>query len=197
MRTERILPISSTAGPPRPNRPLIGYAKDLVMTPSSRGLRSSTRSRIRTNDSRPHARASLSKFMRSKEASMRSGQGSKVVIGALTAAAMLAGSAARAQTHVKVMVFPGLSNLSIYAAERNNLFAKHGLVVELLYTPNSDVLRNGLAKSEHQIAHAAVDNAVAMAELAGADVAIVTGGDDGFNRIFVQPEINAYAALRG
>jgi ABC-type nitrate/sulfonate/bicarbonate transport system substrate-binding protein len=36
-----------------------------------------------------------------------------------------------------------------------------------------------------------------MVELAKADVAIVTGGDNGFNRIFVQPEINAYAELRG
>jgi ABC-type nitrate/sulfonate/bicarbonate transport system substrate-binding protein len=129
---------------------------------------------------------------------MRSARNSKPVIGALAAAAMLAGGdAARAQTHVKVMIFPGLSNLSIYAAEHNNLFAKHGLAVEVLYTPNSDVLRNGLAKGEHQIAHAAVDNAVAMAELAGANIAIVTGGDNGFNRIFVQPEINAYADLRG
>jgi ABC-type nitrate/sulfonate/bicarbonate transport system substrate-binding protein len=66
-----------------------------------------------------------------------------------------------------------------------------------LNTPNSDVLRDGLAKGDHQIAHAAVDNAVAMVELAKADVAIVTGGDNGFNRIFVQPEINAYAELRG
>ena len=128
---------------------------------------------------------------------MRSGQGSKLVVGALAAAAMLTGGAAHAQTHVKVMVFPGLSNLSIYAAEHNNLFAKHGLAVELLYTPNSDVLRNGLAKGDHQIAHAAVDNAVAMVELAKADVAIVTGGDNGFNRIFVQPEINGYGELRG
>ena len=59
------------------------------------------------------------------------------------------------------------------------------------------MLRNGLAKGDHQIAHAAVDNAVAMVELAKADVAIVTGGDNGFNHIFVQPEINAYADLRG
>jgi ABC-type nitrate/sulfonate/bicarbonate transport system substrate-binding protein len=95
------------------------------------------------------------------------------------------------------MVFPGLSSFSIFAAEHKNLFAKHGLAVELLNTPNSDVLRNGLAKGDHQIAHAAVDNAVAMVELAKAEVAIVTGGDNGFNHIFVQPEINAYADLRG
>ena len=116
----------------------------------------------------------------------------------LACAVMLgAMSAATAQTQLKVMVFPGLSNFSIYAAQHKNLFAKHGLAIELLYTPNSDVLRNGLAKGDHQIAHAAVDNAVAMVELAKADVAIVTGGDNGFNHIFVQPEITAYAELRG
>jgi ABC-type nitrate/sulfonate/bicarbonate transport system substrate-binding protein len=120
------------------------------------------------------------------------------MIGALGGAAMLAAmAAAQAQTPVKVMVFPGLSNFSIFAAQHNNLFAKHGLAVELINTPNSEVLRTGLAKGDHQIAHAAVDNAVAMAELAKADIAIVMGGDNGFNRIFVQPEINSYADLRG
>src|SRR2546425_9998844 len=120
------------------------------------------------------------------------------MVGMLACAIMLgAMNAAAAQTQLKVMVFPGLSNFSIYAAQHKNLFAKHGLAVELLYTPNSDVLRNGLAKGDHQIAHAGVDNAVAMAELAGADIAIVTGGDNGFNRIFVQPEIGSYADLRG
>jgi len=121
-----------------------------------------------------------------------------LMLGALACAAMFGTmSAAPAQTHLKVMVFPGLSNFSIFAAGHKNLFAKHGLAVEFLNTPNSDVLRNGLAKGDHQIAHAAVDNAVAMVELAKADVAIVTGGDNGLNHIFVQPEINAYADLRG
>jgi ABC-type nitrate/sulfonate/bicarbonate transport system substrate-binding protein len=121
-----------------------------------------------------------------------------LMIGALAGATMLATmGVAPAQTQLKVMVFPGLSNLSIFAAQHKNLFAKHGLAVEVMNTPNSDVLRDGLAKGDHQIAHAAVDNAVAMVELAKADVAIVTSGDNGFNRIFVQPEINAYADLRG
>jgi ABC-type nitrate/sulfonate/bicarbonate transport system substrate-binding protein len=96
-----------------------------------------------------------------------------LMLGALACAAMFGTmSAATAQTHLKVMVFPGLSNFSIFAAQHKNLFAKHGLAVEFLNTPNSDVLRNGLAKGDHQIAHAAVDNAVAMVELAKADVAI-------------------------
>ena len=123
---------------------------------------------------------------------------SRLMTSVLAGAAMLAIlSAAQAQTPLKVMVFPGLSNFSIFAAQHKSLFAKHGLAVELLNTPNPDMLRSGLAKGDHHIAHAAVDNAVAMAEIANADIAIVTGGDNGFNRIFVQPEINAYAELRG
>ena len=91
------------------------------------------------------------------------------MIGALAGAALLAAAgAAPAQTPLKVMV----TNFSIFAAQHKNLFAKHGLAVELLNTPNSQVLRDGLAKGDHQIAHAAVDNAVAMVELAKADVVI-------------------------
>ena len=120
------------------------------------------------------------------------------MIGTLACAAMVGMmSAAPAQTALKVIVFPGLSNFSIYAAQHKNLFAKHHLAIELIYTPNSTVLREGLAKGDYQIAHAGVDNSVAMVELAKADAIIVAGGDNGFNHIFVQPEINAYTDLRG
>jgi ABC-type nitrate/sulfonate/bicarbonate transport system substrate-binding protein len=122
----------------------------------------------------------------------------RAALGALACAIMLAASsAAKAQTAVKVMVFPGLSNFSIFAAEHKNLFAKHGLAIELINTPSSDAQRDRLAKGEVQIAHAAIDNAVAMVELAKVDAIIVTGGDNGYNRILVQPEINSYADLRG
>src|SRR6266550_528875 len=60
---------------------------------------------------------------------------------ALAGAAMFASiSAAAAQTKLKVMVFPGLSNLPIFAAQHKDLFAKQGLAIDLLNTPNSDVL---------------------------------------------------------
>jgi ABC-type nitrate/sulfonate/bicarbonate transport system substrate-binding protein len=42
-----------------------------------------------------------------------------------------------------------------------------------------------------------VDNAVAMVELAGKDVIIVTGGDSSMNELFVQPEIRSVADLKG
>ena len=45
-----------------------------------------------------------------------------LMIAALAGAAMVVTvSAAEAQTPVKVMVFPGLSNLSIFAAQHKNL----------------------------------------------------------------------------
>jgi ABC-type nitrate/sulfonate/bicarbonate transport system substrate-binding protein len=119
------------------------------------------------------------------------------LLGVVAGAAMLLAGTAQAQTKLKVMVFPGLSNFSIFAAQHRNLFAKQGLEIELLNTPNSTVLREGLAKGDHQLVHAGVDNAVAMAENAKADIAIVMGGDSGFNHVFAQPEINSYADLRG
>jgi ABC-type nitrate/sulfonate/bicarbonate transport system substrate-binding protein len=55
----------------------------------------------------------------------------------------------------------------------------------------------GLAAGRFQIAHAALDNAVAMIEVAKRDVVIVSGGDSGMNEFFVQPEISSFADLRG
>jgi ABC-type nitrate/sulfonate/bicarbonate transport system substrate-binding protein len=107
------------------------------------------------------------------------------------------GGPGQAQTPLKVIGFPGLSNFSIYAAQHKGLFEKQGLAVELVSTPNSTVLREGLAKGDYQIAHAGVDNAVAMVELAKVDAVIVMGGNNGMNHIFVQPEIKSYADLRG
>src|SRR5262245_42837570 len=106
-------------------------------------------------------------------------------------------ASAQGSNVVKVMSFPGLSNYPIFAAQHKALFQKHGISVELRYTPNSNVQREGLAKNDHQIIHTAADNAVAMVELAKADAIIVTGGDNGFNRIIVQPEINSLMDVRG
>jgi ABC-type nitrate/sulfonate/bicarbonate transport system substrate-binding protein len=106
-------------------------------------------------------------------------------------------SAAPGPTPIKVSSFPGLSNLPIFAAERIGSFVKSGLAVELSFTPNSQSQRDNLANGEFQIIHTAADNAVAMVEVAKADAVVVAGGDNGFNRIFVQPEIRSLADLRG
>src|SRR3982750_246701 len=118
----------------------------------------------------------------------------KRIVAALLAALPLA---VAAQTQLKVKMFPGAQSLPVLAAAKEGLFARQGLAVEVLFTVNSDEQRNGLAKGEFQIAQAAVDNAVAMVELAGEDVVIVTGGDSSMNEFFVQPEVRSYADLKG
>jgi hypothetical protein len=99
---------------------------------------------------------------------------------ACTAASVYAPDVAKAQTSLKVIVFPTLSNLSLFAAQKEGYFSKRGLAVEIQNTPNSEVLRTGLAKGEYHIAHAAVDNAVDMADVGKVDIAIIMGGEGGF-----------------
>jgi ABC-type nitrate/sulfonate/bicarbonate transport system substrate-binding protein len=106
-------------------------------------------------------------------------------------------SATWSQTPLKVKMFPGAQSLPVLAAVSQGFFTRHGLKVEVLFTVNSDELRDGLAAGEFQIAQAAVDNAVAMVELAKHDVVIVTGGDSSMNELIVQPDISSYAQLRG
>jgi len=106
-------------------------------------------------------------------------------------------SAVWSQTALKVKMFPGAQSLPVLVAVSEGIFARHGLKVEVLFTVNSDEQRKGLAAGEFQIAQAAVDNAVAMVELAKQDVVIVTGGDNSMNELIVQPDITSYAQLRG
>jgi len=77
------------------------------------------------------------------------------------------------------------------------IFAARGLAVRLSFTENSTKQREGLASGEFDVVHAAVDNAVAMADAGRADVVIVTGGDSGMNQLFVQPDVGSFADLRG
>jgi ABC-type nitrate/sulfonate/bicarbonate transport system substrate-binding protein len=106
-------------------------------------------------------------------------------------------SIAAAQTPLKVKMFPGAQALPALAAQSQGMFERHGLKVEILFTANSDEQRAGLAKGEFEIAQAAVDNAVAMVEMAKEDVVIVTGGDSSMNELIVQPEVRSLADLKG
>jgi len=100
-------------------------------------------------------------------------------------------------TNLTIMVFQGMQNLPLLAAQSQGFFARRNLNVDVRIAPDSDELREGLAHGRYQIVHAGVDNAVAMAEVAKIEIAIVMGGDNGFNRLIVQPDIKAYADLRG
>ncbi|MES2401196.1 MAG: ABC transporter substrate-binding protein [Pseudomonadota bacterium] len=98
---------------------------------------------------------------------------------------------------LRVNVFPGSSNLPLLAAVNKGFFAKRNLTIEIQNTPDSDSQRAGLPAGKFEIAIAAVDNAVAMVEVAKNDVIIVLGGDSGMNEFMVRPEIASFADIRG
>jgi ABC-type nitrate/sulfonate/bicarbonate transport system substrate-binding protein len=104
---------------------------------------------------------------------------------------------AQDKTTVKVNTFPGVTNFPIFAAEHKGYFAEYGISVDLSYTTNSRQQRDGLANGQFQVIQTAADNPVAMVELDKADAIIVTGGDNGFNHIIVQPEITGLPDIRG
>jgi len=93
---------------------------------------------------------------------------------------------------VRVNVFPGIQNLPHFAAIEQGYFAMRGIDVVMAFTTSSEVQREALAGATCDIAHAAVDNAVAMVDVAKEDVIIVIGLDPSFNRFVVQPEVKSY-----
>jgi len=115
----------------------------------------------------------------------------------LGAALALLLTPAKAETKLTVIVFPGVQNLPMFSAQAKGFFGKRDLAVDLKFTPNSDELRNGLAEGRYHVAHSAVDNAFALKDKANVDIAVVLGGDDSFNRLIVQPEINSLADIKG
>ena len=100
-------------------------------------------------------------------------------------------------TKLNVIVFAGVQNLPMFAAQAKGFYAKRGLDVDIKFTPGSEELRNGLAQGRYQIAHTAIDNAFALKDKANVDIAVVLGGDNSFNHLIVQPDIASLADIRG
>src|SRR5262249_59976308 len=93
--------------------------------------------------------SSQAKRFRSRRNAMR-----RTIISTVAGAAITAmNCAASAQTQLKVIVFPTLSNLAQFAAQSQGYYSKRGLAVDLIYTPSSEELRSGLAPRRYQIAH--------------------------------------------
>jgi len=87
--------------------------------------------------------------------------------------------------------------LQFIAADKLGLFAKYSLDIENVNKKSSDELRADMAAGNGDIAYLAVDNAVAMVELAHQDVVIVMGGEGSQNELIAQPEIKSISDLRG
>ncbi len=124
----------------------------------------------------------------------------RTVITAAAAAAVALAAVPGAQAQqapLKVIVFQSLTNLPLLAAQEQGFLAKRNITIEIINTPNSSELRNGLAEGRYQIAHAAVDNAVAQIENQKVDAVIVKGGDGGLNTLFTQNEIASIKDIKG
>src|SRR6202030_2972682 len=96
-----------------------------------------------------------------------------------------------------VNTFPTARSLPFYVALDRGFFARRGLKVELEFPESSERQREGLAGGTVDIVHSAIDNAVAMIEVAKADVVIVSGGDSGTNEFYVQDDVKDFAGIRG
>src|SRR6266852_3099778 len=120
------------------------------------------------------------------------------IVFAIALVFFLSGSAlAQAPSVQKIRVLTLLGRpLQFVAADRQGIFAKYGIEVENENFPNSDVLRTSLAAGNGDLAYLAVDNAVAMVELAHQDVIIVMGGEGSQNELMTQPEIKSIKDLR-
>lgn len=105
-------------------------------------------------------------------------------------------SIANAET-VRVNVFPVSQNLAVFVAQAKGFYAKQGLMVEVQFTPNSQAQRDGISSGTFEIAHAGVDNAVALVDSGKADVVIVAGGGNAMNELIVRSEVRNYEDLRG
>ena len=110
---------------------------------------------------------------------------------------LTAGGMAHAEDAVvRVNTFPTARSLPFYVGVEKGFFAKHGVKLGLEFTENSKSQREGLASGKFEVVHSAVDNAIAMIEVAKIDVVIVSGGDGGTNEFIVGKGIESFAGVR-
>ncbi|MFM8548819.1 MAG: ABC transporter substrate-binding protein [Betaproteobacteria bacterium] len=113
---------------------------------------------------------------------------------------------ARAQSAPKelsVIVFPGGFNWPIWVGQDKGFFARHGVKVNTVNTPNSRFQLVGMIEGKFDIAMTAIDNLIAYREgqggvdLDASELIAVMGADNGFLRLTAVPEIRTINDLKG
>jgi ABC-type nitrate/sulfonate/bicarbonate transport system substrate-binding protein len=117
-----------------------------------------------------------------------------LVLPAVLASALSAQTPKLEQIHVLTLVG---RPLPVVVGEKRGTFAKFGIEVVTENCAGSDLMRAALAAGQGDLAYAAVDNAVAMMEIAGIDVVIVSGGEGSQNELIAQPGIKSIKELQG
>ncbi|MGH8549046.1 MAG: ABC transporter substrate-binding protein [Methylococcales bacterium] len=109
---------------------------------------------------------------------------------------------ARSNT-LRLIQFRAGYNLPIHAAMEHGIFEKHGLEVEVAYTPGSDYMIDALKAGKFEIAHPAADDVVAAVERekhgkdGSNDVFLFMGLHSGLLSLISAPEYRDVASLRG
>jgi ABC-type nitrate/sulfonate/bicarbonate transport system substrate-binding protein len=131
----------------------------------------------------------------------------RVLIGVIAGLVWLAAAGpagAQGPAKVEVIVFPGGFNWPIWAAMEKGFFAREGLQINITPTPNSVFQLTNMIGGKFDIGMTAIDNIVAYQEGQGEapvqgtpDLFAFMGGDNGFLRLSVIPEVKTYADLKG
>ncbi|HEU4342734.1 MAG TPA: ABC transporter substrate-binding protein [Candidatus Binatia bacterium] len=106
-------------------------------------------------------------------------------------------------THLRLIQFRAGYNLPVHAARDHGIFAKHGLEVEVAYTPGSDYMIEALEAGQFEIAHPAADDVVAAVERRSdasdreTDLFIFMGLHSGLMSLIAAPEFPDVPSLRG
>jgi ABC-type nitrate/sulfonate/bicarbonate transport system substrate-binding protein len=101
-------------------------------------------------------------------------------------------------SHLRLIQFRAAYNLPVQAAVENGIFAKHGLEVEVAYTPGSDFLIAALEVGNFEVGHTAADDVVAAVEgKAGCDLFLFMGLHSGLLSLVAGPAYCGVESLRG
>src|SRR5262245_41976643 len=103
-----------------------------------------------------------------------------------------------ALSHLRLIQFRAAYNLPVHAAEENGIFAKHGLEVEVAYTPGSDFLIGALQDGKFEIGHPAADDVLAAVEgRVGCDLFLFMGLHSGLLSLVASSGYADVQNLRG
>jgi ABC-type nitrate/sulfonate/bicarbonate transport system substrate-binding protein len=104
-------------------------------------------------------------------------------------------------TPLRLIQFRAAYNLPVHAAVEHGIFVKHGLEIEVVYTPGSDFLIEALQTGQFQIAHPAADDVVAAVESnetsRASDLFLFMGLHSGLMSLIAAPEFPDVQLLRG
>ena len=105
---------------------------------------------------------------------------------------------------LRAITFGGAYNLPAWVAQHRGCFARHGVEVEISYTPDSVFLMKRLIEGDFDVAMTAIDNLIAYQEGEGeadvkapVDLAAFIGMDSGFLELVAAPGIDSITDLRG